>query len=138
MSTSIDNKAIVKRFLIALGTSDEPTVRHLLAENVRAICTGTSILSGTRNYNEICSAVGMLQKMTRNGIDFEIISMTAEDDRVSCEAQGNSILINDMPYNNQYHFLFQLKNGRIFLLKEYLDTNLTDAVFGPLLLATET
>jgi ketosteroid isomerase-like protein len=28
------------------------------------------------------------------------------------------------PYNNQYHFLLVIKNGKIVELKEYMDTQL--------------
>lgn len=128
-----DNKTIVKNFLAALGRGDVDALRGLLSEDAVAICTGTSLVSGTRSYAEICATAGMLGAIARSGIDFEILSMTAEDDRVSCEVQGHATLINGAAYDNQYHFLFFVRGGRIFRIKEYIDTKLADAVLAPLL-----
>ena len=128
-----DNKAIVQTFLEALGKGDVKSLQSLLSEDVQAICTGTSLLSGTRNYSDICAAAGFLGSVTQRGIDFRILTTTAEQDRVSAEVEGHSVLVDGRAYNNQYHFLFFFRDGRIYKLKEYIDTKLADAALGPLL-----
>lgn len=132
-----DHKAIVRRFLTALGKGDVDTLKTLITDDVAAVCTGTSIVSGTRNYADICTTAGFLNKVTRNGIEFRILTMTAEEDRVSCEVEGRSTLANGKSYNNQYHFLFFLRNGKVRILKEYIDTKLADETLGPLLQAAQ-
>lgn len=91
----------------------------------------------TRNYADACATVGMLRNVTQHGIEFRILSMTAEDDRVSCEAEGRSTLVNGTPYSNQYHFLCYLRGDKICIkicmLKEHIDTKLADETLGPLL-----
>ena len=72
-------------------------------------------------------------KITKSGIEFKILNLTAEDDRVACEAQGFSTMINGKAYNNEYHFLFSFRDGKVCQVKEYLDTKLADEVLGPYL-----
>jgi ketosteroid isomerase-like protein len=50
--------------------------------------------------------------------------MTAENERVAVEVNGEAIHASGEPYNNQYHFLLVIKNGKIVELKEYMDTQL--------------
>ena len=130
---SEQNKAVVQNFLEALGKGDVDTIKRLIARDVSAICMGTSVLSGTRNYDDICATAGLLNKVTTNGIEFRIMSMTAEAERVSCEVEGRSTLVNGKPYNNQYHFLAYVRGGKICMLKEYLDTKLADEAVAPLM-----
>ncbi len=135
MSTLAENKAVVTRFIQALGSGDADTIASLMHDDIAAVCTGTSLLSGTRGHADICTAVGMLGQMTQGGIAFTILSLTAEDERVSCEVEGRSTLVNGTPYDNQYHFLFSLRDGKVVRLKEYMDTKLVDDALGPLLRA---
>ncbi|UCV23608.1 nuclear transport factor 2 family protein [Ferribacterium limneticum] len=126
------NKDTAKKFLDALGASEIETVKGLIADDIVAVCTGTSLLSGTRGHAEIVGAGDIFKKITKSGLRFEILSMTAEDDRVSVEAQGHAELVSGARYDNQYHFLFFIRDGRVFKMKEYIDTKLADAVLAPL------
>lgn len=127
-----DHKVLVRRFLTAVGKGDASALRELLCADAVAICTGTSLVSGQRDREQICAAAGMLRTISKDGIDFDVLSMTTEDDRVSCEAHGRSTLVSGAPYHNQYHFLFYFRDGRISQLKEYIDTKLADQVLAPL------
>lgn len=129
------NKTVVKNFLEALGAGDAERLKTVIAKDIQAIATGTSLLSGTRNYDDIISTVQMLRSSTKNGIEFRILHLTAEEDRVAAEIEGYSTLVTGAPYNNQYHMLFFIRDGKIYKMKEYLDTKLADAAFGPMLAA---
>ena len=122
------NKAVVREFLAALGRADKKRVGSVLHPDCRAIAIGTCALSGERDRASVLSTVDMLGKATQNGIAFSLISMTAEDDRVSAEVEGRSILTNGKAYNNQYHFLFHIRDGSITELKEYFCTKLVEDV----------
>lgn len=130
-----DNKTLVKDFLSALGTGDVERTKTLITADMTAVTTGTSILSGTRTRDEILGAVQMLVSAMKNGIEFRILTLTAEADRVAAEVEGFATLGNGVPYNNCYHFLFFIRDGKISMMKEYFDTKLTDAVFGPIMAA---
>jgi ketosteroid isomerase-like protein len=122
------NKAVAREFLAALGQADKARVSAVLGADCRAIATGTCTLSGERDRDAVLSTVDMLQEATQNGIAFSTISMTAEEDRVSAEVEGRSILTSGKPYNNQYHFLFYVQDGKIMRLKEYFCTKLVEDV----------
>jgi len=130
-----DIKATAVAFLTALGQGDAERLGQLISPDICAICTGTSALSGARNYSDIYNTVGLLKTATRSGIEFRILTLTAEGDRVAVEAEGFSTLANGVPYNNQYHFLFFVRAGKVYKLKEYMDTKLVDAVLAPLVAA---
>jgi ketosteroid isomerase-like protein len=120
------NKVVARAFLAALGGADKAMVGAVLHPDCRAIATGTCALSGERNRDAVLSTVDMLSEATRGGIAFSIISITAEEDRVSVEVEGKSILTSGKPYNNQYHFLFYVRGGKITRLKEYFCTKLAE------------
>jgi uncharacterized protein len=128
-----DNKSVMLDFLQALGKGDAEAMKAVLTEDAKAVCTGTCMMSGTRDRAEILSALAMLSQVTKNGIEFKVLNLTAEADRVSCEFEGVSTLANGKPYNNQYHFLAFFRNGKIALIKEYMDTKLVDDSFRPLM-----
>jgi len=134
MSTGLESrKQVVRDFLTALGKGDVAELARVLDPSVQAIATGTSFMSGTRTYDEVLSTAGMLGAVTQNGIAFEILHLTAEDDRVSAEVRGKSTLVNGNPYNNEYHFLFTIPQDRIVRIGEYFCTKLAEESFGPLM-----
>jgi ketosteroid isomerase-like protein len=66
------------------------------------------------------------------GITFTVHSLTAEDDRVAAEVESNAPLVNGKVYNNHYHMLFVIRDGKIAIVKEYADTAHARDVFGDL------
>ena len=130
-----DNKAVVRTFYKALGSGNAELMRTVIGDDIQAVCTGSSFMAGTRSAADILGALGLLSSLTKAGIDFKILSMTAEEDRVACETEGQSTLVNGTPYNNQYFMLFFLRDGKIYRLHEYMDSKLVDAALGPLVAA---
>jgi len=126
------NKDVAKKFITALGASDIETVKSLMTDDIQATLMGTSVLSGTRGYDDIVGIGDLFTKITRGGIHFDVISATAEEDRVSMELQGRCELVDGTPYNNQYHWLFRIRDGKVCSMKEYLDTKLLDELLAPL------
>ncbi|HKT72160.1 MAG TPA: nuclear transport factor 2 family protein [Steroidobacteraceae bacterium] len=127
------NKRIARQFIEALGKSDAAALKTLVTQDIEAIATGTSIGSGSRGYAQIVAAFEMFGKATRSGLNPKFLTITAEDDRVAIEWEGECTLVNGVPYNNQYCTMFFLRDGKIYKLKEYFDTKLTDATLGPLM-----
>src|SRR3546814_13666227 len=77
--------------------------------------------------------------MTRSGLlaaekrSLEIISMTAEGDRVAYEAKGEMVFP-DRVYSNSYHNLLVIRDGLIVEGREYMDTMAVARAFGWILL----
>src|SRR5688572_30797102 len=105
------NKAVVRQFLAALGRGDSDGLAAVITKDIEAVCTGTSLMAMTRRYDDILGAGAFLKMATKNGIDFTIISTTCEDDRVAVEVEGKSQLMNGQAYDNQYFFLFTVRDG---------------------------
>ncbi len=129
------NKRVARQFLEALGRGDGEAVDRLLTADCVAVCTGTSIVSRTRERDEIVRTAAYFKRTMKEGVRFEILATTAEEDRVAVECEGFSELNNGVAYNNQYHFLFYLRDGKICKLKEYMDTKLADEVMRPIIAA---
>jgi ketosteroid isomerase-like protein len=127
------NKETARKFLECLGNADGDGLDSLLTEDCYADCTGTSIVSKIRDRDEMIRSCNYFKRTMKNGIRFDILNVTAEDDRVAIEAEGLSELQNGAAYNNQYHFLFFLRDGKIYKLREYLDTKLAEDVIRPMI-----
>jgi ketosteroid isomerase-like protein len=48
--------------------------------------------------------------------------MVAEGEKVAVEATSKGKHISGQTYSNNYHFLFEFREGKLLRLKEYLDT----------------
>ena len=48
--------------------------------------------------------------------------LTAEGDRVAVEAESYGEMATGKIYNNLYHFLLEVRDGKIHAVREYLDT----------------
>ena len=85
---------------------------------------GDNAIGGTRTKKEIVEFAKGILAAFPNGITFNITGMTAEADRVAVEVSGESIHASGQSYNNKYHFLLIIRDGKIIQLKEYMDTQL--------------
>ena len=54
--------------------------------------------------------------------------LTAEGGRVAVEAESLAHTNSGRTYNNRYHFLITVHDGRVTLVKEYLDTMHANAI----------
>jgi hypothetical protein len=69
--------------------------------------------------------VGQLPK----GLRMTVKSVVAEGNKVAMEAESYGELRNGRVYNQEYHFLLTIRDGRIAGVKEYLDTQHVDATW---------
>lgn len=75
---------------------------------------------------------GLLHNMTGqllDGLKMTVKSMIAEEDRVALEVESYGELRNGRIYNQEYHFLVTIRDGKISTVKEYLDTQHVFAVW---------
>ncbi len=92
---------------------------------------GNTLASGKYDKQQISEFAGGIYDAFPAGITFEVLTMTAEADRVAVEATSTGEHVSGVPYCNRYHFLFTLRDGKLASLKEYMDTEmLTDVICG--------
>lgn len=131
MDNPAANKETAKKFLIAMGTGDVETVKSLITDDMAIVTTGTSLISVTHDYHALLGIAKGISKISKGGIDFDFLNLTAEENRVAVETHGKSTLLDGTAYNNQYHFLIFFRDDKICRMHEYLDTKLVDAVLVP-------
>jgi hypothetical protein len=124
MSSITDqNKKITKEFFRALSTGSDQYLDFYTNESIIWTAGGNAI-GGTRTKKEVVSFAQNILSAFPTGITFNITGLTAEDERVAVEISGEAIHASGETYNNQYHFLLRIKDGKILELKEYMDTQL--------------
>ncbi|WP_406236806.1 nuclear transport factor 2 family protein [Nocardia sp. NBC_01009] len=60
-------------------------------------------------------------------VDFTAV--TATDTTVVVETRMRATLMNGRPYDNDYCFIFELSDGRIHRVREYMDTQRAQEMF---------
>lgn len=130
-STAERNKAIVAEFMEVFSAGDVDKILSYLSESATWWVAGTiDGISGTKNKTEFGEMLaGLSQLSTSGAIRLTPRAWTAEGDRVAVETESYAELTNGRIYNNHYHFVFEVRDGRIEQVKEYLDTEHTRAVF---------
>ncbi len=56
------------------------------------------------------------------GLKMRVTSMIAEGDKVAVEALSEGGLRNGRGYRQEYHFVLEFRDGKISVVREYLDT----------------
>ena len=128
-----ENKQVALKFLHSLCASDVEALKTVVTDDIVAIMPGTAQIAGTRGYAEIMAVCASFPLISKSGLNPKVLNVTAEDDRVALEWEGTCTLINGTPYNNVYHFLLFLRDGKVCRMKEYLDAKLADEVLIPLM-----
>jgi ketosteroid isomerase-like protein len=79
-------------------------------------------VSGTRDMARITKFVQNVRKLFPNGMEVQFEGVTAEGERVAVEAVSQAVMADGRPYSNRYHFLVQVREGRVQAVREYIDT----------------
>jgi len=122
-SVTDQNKKITKEFFEALSNGSDKYLDFYTDESI-IWTAGNNAIGGTRTKEEVVGFAQNILSAFPTGITFNIKGMTAEDERVAVEINGEAMHASGATYNNQYHFLLIIKDGKILELKEYMDTQL--------------
>ena len=117
------NKKITRDFFEALSTGSNKYLDFYTDDSI-IWTAGNNPIGGTRTKKEVVTFAENILSAFPSGITFNITGITAEDERVAVEISGEAIHASGETYNNQYHFLLRIKDGKILELKEYMDTQL--------------
>jgi len=121
MSTEA-NKKIVTEFWEAFSAGKAEDAMAMLADDATWWIAGNFPLSGTRTKQEFIELGEQLAPAAPNGFRVTPTAFTAEGDRVAVEAESYGEMANGKIYNNRYHFLIEVRDGKIHSVREYLDT----------------
>jgi uncharacterized protein len=125
------NKKLACRFMEAFSNCDIDLWASMIADDATYEIMGNSVMSGLRNKVEIVEATRGLTQFFPKGIQLKVRGLTAEGDRVAMEAWGSGTAVTGAQYNNVYHLLFVIRDGKVKEAREYLCTKLVDQLLAP-------
>jgi ketosteroid isomerase-like protein len=126
MSLERTNQEIVARFWDAFSRNDHEDALALLDDreftwwilgSPQKFC-----LAGARDKAAFRELLSGVSSNTRDGIRMNPSGWTTQGERVAMEAESHAQMSNGKAYNNLYHFLHIVRDGKIRMVKEYLDT----------------
>jgi ketosteroid isomerase-like protein len=131
MTLEQQNKRRVEAFFDAMNRGDAAAIVAAYADDGYVHTMGHTLISGKFTKAQISAAAGAIFDSFPQGIRFTITAMTAEGERVAVEAESDGMHASGKRYQNQYHFLFLFRDGKLVTLKEYMDTErVTDVLCG--------
>lgn len=131
MSLIEENKQRVRDFFDALNAADGERIAAAYAPDGSCWTSGNTLISGTLSRDQIVAGAAAVLEVFPEGLVFTVHAMTAEGERVAVEAESEGLHVSGLKYNNLYHFLFEFRDGKLFRLKEYMDTErITEVLCG--------
>jgi len=127
------NKRIAAEYLDAVAIPDVDRAMALLHDDAACHIIGKPELfpmAGQLTKSALRKLISDSAGLFDGGMKITITGTTAEGDRVAVEAFSNGSFANGRKYNNTYHFLFVIRDGKIHVLKEYFDTQHAAYAFG--------
>jgi ketosteroid isomerase-like protein len=129
-----ENKRIASEFAARFSDNDMAGALDMIADDATWWVAGKQDVPGAGLFNKE-QVAGLFRRMADQfpgGLKMTIKSMTAEDDKVAVELESYGKLSNGRVYNNEYHMLLTIQNGKIIAMREYHDTQHKVATFfGP-------
>jgi len=131
MSSAV-NKQLIEHFYACANRGDIDECLDMLAPQVVWTNTGSTRFSGRFAGKEVLirELIGPLFGQLANGIRSTIDRLIADGEYVAALTHGEAMTHDGRPYNNTYCHVFRIVDGRITEVTEYLDTALTNDVFG--------
>ncbi|MDF2373159.1 MAG: nuclear transport factor 2 family protein [Rhizobiaceae bacterium] len=129
----MSNKEIVAKFVEAMRLSDVETLNSMITDDFSWWIAGKSDYlqtAGEHSKEFFIGFFGSGGDMFPNGASFEVTGMIAEANMVAAEAHMTATTAMGSVYDNLYHFLFEIADGRIKRMKEYMDTHHAKVIFG--------
>lgn len=127
--TAADNKRIIAGAFDGLAQADPTAFLDAMADDMAWVIMGQSRLSRryegkTAIQEELVPALFANFATDYRNVAEEII---AEDDNVVVLARGEAKTVRGQDYNNDYCFVFRMRDGKIVEVREYMDTALAEA-----------
>lgn len=131
MSEVERNKALAVEFFNAMRNGDPGALVNAVADDGLVQTMGSTPISDIRNKEALKAAAPQILGAFPKGLQMTIHNVIGEGEYVAVEAESLGQHTSGKTYNNHYHWLFRFRNGKIVMLKEYLDTqHLADVFCG--------
>jgi ketosteroid isomerase-like protein len=128
-----DNKQTVLRFLGHFEDAAISSLSDAMTDDASWWILGKPHLfssAGTKSKADMERIWGSLFSQMKDGLKMTAIGLVAEDEKVAVEIRSHADLTDGRIYENEYHMLFTLREGKIVEVREYADTLLIADMFG--------
>lgn len=119
-----ENKELIKEFIVSMQNSDVETLKTMITNDFSWWIIGKTEYLVTAGEHDKDYFLGFFKggELFPEGPEFKIVSIMAEDNKVAAEATFKAKTAMGTFYENTYHFLFIIENGKVKRMKEYMDT----------------
>ena len=125
-------RAIAESFVRAAIANRRDELFALATDDAHWWISGTTSVSGRYRLAELFDGAAKLLGDRRGPFTGDIVSITAEADRVSIECWGHVELNGGTTYHNETHLLLRFIGERVSEVREYGDTDLLARLTTPL------
>ena len=123
---SIDsNKQLATHLFARFSTNDIAGALDLLADDATWWIAGKPEAQPAAGEHDKTWMTRLFHRMVSQfdgPLQMTVRGLIAEDDRVAVEVVGNGRLLDGRRYQNEYHFLLTIRDGKIASVREHLDT----------------
>jgi hypothetical protein len=119
------NKQIATEFFSRFSANDIEGALDTMADDATWWIAGnpaSTAVAGIQSKSRIARIFYRMVEQTTDGLRMTVKDMTAEGDRVALELESYGKLKNGRIYNQEYHTLMVIRDGKISAVREYLDT----------------
>jgi uncharacterized protein len=120
-----DSKQIAADLFARFSAADIAGALDLMTDDVTWRLPGKPELlatAGVYDKNRLRRLFDRMYSQLVDGLEMTVVSSIAEGDRVAVEVESKGDLRNGRQYRQQYHFAITLRDGKIAVVHEYLDT----------------
>jgi ketosteroid isomerase-like protein len=120
-----ENKQVARQFIDCFNASDIAGALDLLTDDATWWIAGNPEqlpAAGLYNKGKIARLLYNMAGQLPKGLKMTVKGLVAEGEKVAMEVESYGELRNGRVYNQQYHFLLTMREGKINAIKEYLDT----------------
>ena len=128
MTDLANAEAIVRQFMNVFSAGDVDGVIDMMDPEGTWWVAGTMPISGTYSREEFGQLLRKVSETCVGPIALIPHEFTVQGDRVAVETESKAQTQDGKIYNNLYHFLFVLRDGKVLRVKEYLDTMHTNEI----------
>ena len=127
-----ENKKLIQDMFAELSNGNPEAFLGNMADDVQITLIGTTKFSGTFNGKQefIEKVLAPLGAELEGGIAITPENFIADGDTVAMQAKGKAKTKSGKSYDNTYCQVFQVVNGKVQRMTEYLDTELVTDAFG--------
>lgn len=130
--TIAENKAVAAEFFTRFTANDIEGALGTMTDDATwwiAGKPGTNPVVGTLSKDQIAQIFHRMAAQMKDGLRMTVKSMVAEGNKVALEVESYAELKNGRVYNQEYHTLIEVRDGKICAVREYMDTQHVLAVW---------